>query len=94
MPQCGGFSDLSLPCSKALWEAADQATWEIEYHKQYMQDSKSGQNLKTILTYKDLLLDLQDQNDSTSSSRVGGLSKWFLGMDDLGTLVSMAVSAL
>ncbi|TVY12950.1 hypothetical protein LARI1_G008600 [Lachnellula arida] len=44
VPQCGGFSDLSLPCSKTLWEASDQATWETEYRKQYMRDSysKSG----------------------------------------------------
>ncbi|TVY24449.1 hypothetical protein LHYA1_G006611 [Lachnellula hyalina] len=67
LPQCGGFFDLSLPCSKTLWEALDQATWEIEYCKQYMRDSKSGQNLKIIPTYKDLLPDLQEQNDSASA---------------------------
>ncbi len=94
LPQCGGFFDLSLPCSKSLWEASDQATWEEEYRKQYMRNSKCGQKLKMIPTYKDLLPDLQDQNNWASASKRECLSDWFSSMDDLGTLVTMAVSAL
>jgi hypothetical protein len=63
----------------------------MEYRKQYMRDS-SG--LKRVLTYRDLLPDLQDQDDLTSAERLGDLSKWFSSMDDLGTLVMMAVSTL
>ncbi|TVY86100.1 hypothetical protein LAWI1_G006824 [Lachnellula willkommii] len=56
--------------------------------------SGQKQDLKLIPTYKDLLPDLQDQNDSTGAQIVEGLDEWFSGMDDLGTLVTMAVSAL
>jgi hypothetical protein len=94
LPQYGGFGELSLPCSKTLWQASDQATWEAEYRKQYIRDSSSSRGLKRIPTYRDLLPDLQDQNDSTSASRMGERNEWFLGMDGLETLVTMAVSTL
>jgi hypothetical protein len=94
LPQCGGFGELSLPCSKTLWQASDQATWEAEYRKQYMRDNSSSRGLKRIPTYRDLLPDLQDENDPTSASRMADLSVWFSGMDDLGTLVTMTVSTL
>ncbi|KAI9836376.1 MAG: hypothetical protein M1819_001405 [Sarea resinae] len=94
LPQCGGFAELLLPCSKTLWQAPDQATWETEYRKQHMRCSSFGESSKRILTYRDLLPDLQDQNDPTSASRMGYLSEWFSGMDDFGTLVTMAISTL
>ncbi|KAF4631392.1 hypothetical protein G7Y89_g6740 [Cudoniella acicularis] len=78
LPQCGGFADLSLPCSKALWQASEQETWEREYRKQYMRDSSSSGSLKRILTYRDLLPDIQDQDDPTSASKTWRLSEWFL----------------
>lgn len=94
VPQCGGFAELSLPCSKTLWQASDPASWETEYRRQYMRDSSSNHVLKRVPTYRDLLLDLQDMNDPTSASRMTCLSEWFSTMDGLGSLVAMAVSAL
>jgi hypothetical protein len=49
---------------------------------------------KRILTYRDLLPELEDMNDSASGSRAEWISEWFSGTDELGTLVTMAVSML
>lgn len=92
--QCGGFMELALPCSKSLWQASDERAWELEYRRQYMRRNTTNQNTKIIPTYRDLLLDNLDQNDTTLASRTEYLSEWFLEMDDLGTLVTMAVSTL
>jgi hypothetical protein len=89
-PQCGGFADMPLPCSKALWQAPDQATWEAEYQKAM---SGCGQWNGRGLQYRDLLLDLEGGDDG-SELRMQRLSSWFVEMDDFGTLVTMAVSAL
>ncbi|KAH6973854.1 hypothetical protein BKA56DRAFT_592637 [Ilyonectria sp. MPI-CAGE-AT-0026] len=91
LPQCGGFAELPLPCSKTLWQASDQATWEAEYRKQYMRDDSCGRSFKRILTYRNLL---QGQSDPTSPLGTGHLGEWFTNMDDFGTLVMMAVSGL
>jgi hypothetical protein len=56
LPQCGGFAELSLPCSKSLWQAPDRVSWGKEYRRQYMID---GMSLKKILTYWDLLPELE-----------------------------------
>lgn len=90
MPRCGGFAELPLPCSKKLWQASDRATWEAEYKKEYMKEGMFNGNVKRLPTYRDLLPDFQDG----SSSGMGHLGEWFSGMDDLGTLVMMAVSTL
>jgi hypothetical protein len=46
LPQCGGIGELSLPCSKTLWQASDQGTWEAEYHKQYIRYSSSSRGFE------------------------------------------------
>lgn len=91
LPQCGGLADLPLPCSKSLWQAPDRVSWEQEYRRQYMIGSIS---LKRILTYRDLLPELDDMDDPASGSRAEWITQWFSGMDELGTLVTMAVSML
>lgn len=91
LPQCGGFAELSLPCSTPLWQAPDRVSWEKEYRQQYMND---GVSLKKILTYRDLLPELEDIDHSASGSRAERISEWFSGVDELGTLVTMAVSTL
>ncbi|CZR61487.1 uncharacterized protein PAC_11383 [Phialocephala subalpina] len=92
IPPCGGFSALPLPCSKKLWQASDLETWEKEYRKEYM--GGGGEGLKRVPTYRDLLPDLEDLEGPTSSSRMEWLSEWFLGMDEVGTLITMAISTL
>lgn len=64
--------------------------WEAEYRKQCMKDDGFSGGVRRLPTYRDLLPDFQDG----SSSGMGHLSEWFSGMDDLGTLVMMAVSTL
>lgn len=54
-----------------------------------MQNDSNGGKPRTVPTYRDLLPDLQDLGE-----RMGWLSEWFLGMDEVGTLVTMAVSTL
>jgi hypothetical protein len=53
-----------------------------------------GPKLEDVSDIQRSLPDLQDQNDSTGASKVECLGEWLSGMDNLGTLVTMAVSAL
>ncbi len=91
LPPCGDFAALSLPCSKALWMSSNQEDWEGEYRREYLSLRDGEENVeRRILTYQDLLLEDQGRDQV----RAGGLGDWFGGMDELGTLVTMAVSTL
>ncbi|KAE9368834.1 hypothetical protein N431DRAFT_547717 [Stipitochalara longipes BDJ] len=85
LPQCGGIAELPLPCSKTLWQASDRESWEVEYKRQYVGD---GRGWRRVPTYRDLLPEFRDDREKVD------LSEWFVGMDDLGSLVTMAVSTL
>jgi hypothetical protein len=91
LPQCGGFAELPLPCSKSLWQAPDPVSWEKEYRREYMIDDMG---LKKIPRYRDLLPDLEYMDDLSSASGAECVHEWISGMDELGTLVTMAVSML
>lgn len=56
-----------------------------------MKECTVSGGVRRLPTYLDLMPDLQDGSES---SGMGHLTEWFSGMDDLGTLVMMAVSTL
>jgi hypothetical protein len=88
LPQCGGLAEVSLPCSKKLWQDSDRASWEVEYRRQYLNDRRRWRDP----TYGDLLPECQDEG--RGGSHRADLSEWFISMDEMGTLVTMAVSTL
>lgn len=94
LSNCGDFAKLPLPCNKTLWQASDERTWEIEYRKQYSGGRIADTKSQPGPTYQDLLPEFLDQDDPTGTARASRLSKWFMGIDELGILVTMAVSAL
>ncbi|PMD38538.1 hypothetical protein L207DRAFT_635865 [Hyaloscypha variabilis F] len=89
LPQCGGLAQVPLPCSKTLWQASDRALWEVEYRRQYLEGRRRW---RRDPTYGDLLTGGRDEREEELQR--ADLSEWFVDMDEMGTLVTMAVSML
>jgi hypothetical protein len=88
--QCGGFSEMPLPCGKKLWQARNQMTWEAAYRET---ESAGLQQAGVVPKYKDLLPSWAGVENSMDL-RIPRLRKWFAEADEFGTMITMAVSAL
>ena len=85
---CDGtyLRSMTLPCSRKLWNAGNEDTWEAEYLADSHAHSQGGS-----FRYKDLI-NLNSLTNTSQDLLETPLDGWLAQMDDLGTLVVAAAS--
>lgn len=83
---CGGFDKMPLPCGKGMFSSQTTSAWEAEY-KKYL-SSRSGSEMPTVKTLREIHgAGHRDHEDDL----VKDLLMWSEDLDDLGSLLFMAV---
>jgi hypothetical protein len=77
-----GFRDLPLPCPKALWEAQSRDAWASEYGAVYCDKEPR------LSRFGDLV-DAHSKYGDASAMKM--IDKWNAGIDNLGSLLNLAV---
>ncbi|RFU30790.1 hypothetical protein B7463_g5533, partial [Scytalidium lignicola] len=85
------FHDIPLPSNKALWAACSRSTWENEYDiSRAKHKPLTGSRLENL----EALCNAQNETKSGVSDHVRGLDEWNLGLDELGMLITMALTTV
>lgn len=95
---CQKFANAPLPCIRDLWEVPSTYEWKKRYHA-----FLSGRSTEKILTLSDYKLSQQLSAEEFVSSTTAGDSygcitkdvlRWCEGLDQLGTLITLASSLI
>jgi len=85
-PSCDELDKIPLPCSKEMWNAESETSWEIEY-KKHLSTKKS----RGMLTCGHLRQSSQLNMTEVNSDRVEDLGNWSTSIDRLGTVLLIAM---
>jgi hypothetical protein len=82
---CSQLDQISIPCSKAMWEAENRSAWEEEY-KRYLRTRRGTE----MLNYGHLRSAKETDLHPVERELFDDLSVWSKGMDSLGSLLLLA----
>ncbi|KUJ24333.1 uncharacterized protein LY89DRAFT_18568 [Mollisia scopiformis] len=83
---CVGFDKVPLPCGKSMFLAQTASSWEDEY-KKYL-SSRNGSEMPTVGNLRKMF---RTETNDWQNDLVKDLSGWSKDVDDLGSLLLVAV---